>query len=72
MSKHHPEISPEMIRTHNLTKHFGALAAVDSLSLSSSSARSATSVDHGFPAEAAPTPPARGRGSPLCFKIVIY
>ena len=32
----------------------------------------ADSVDHGFPAEAAPMPPVRGRGSPLCFKIVIY
>ena len=34
MSDHHPEISSEMIRTHNLTKHFGDLVAVDRLSLS--------------------------------------
>ncbi len=30
------------------------------------------SVDHGFSAKAAPTPPVRGHGSPLCSKIVIY
>ena len=30
------------------------------------------SVDHNLPAEAAPTPPKRGHGSPLCFIIVMY
>jgi hypothetical protein len=34
--------------------------------------RNGVSVDHGFPAEAALTPPAHGHGSHLCSKTVIY
>ena len=30
------------------------------------------SVDHRLPAEAAPMPPIRGRGSPRRFRLVIY